>query len=50
MDKILTIYFFKKLQVLWLSWEYQTKSVENITWNICTWNLKKMTSNGETNT
>ena len=35
MDKILTIYFFKNWQVLWQSLVYQTKSVENITWNIC---------------
>ena len=34
-NKILTIYFFKKLKVLWQNWVYQTKSVENIAWNIC---------------
>ena len=51
MDKILTIYFFKKIQVLWHSWVYQTKSVENITWNICN-SLKseKMASHVETKT
>ena len=51
MNKILTIYFFKKIQVLWQSWVYQTKSVENKTWNICN-SLKSenMTSLVETNT
>ena len=69
MDKILTIYFFKKSPVeyffyplkpvetntkkifVWRSWVYQkTKSVENITWNICN-SLKseKITSLVETN-
>ena len=51
MDKILTIYFSKKLQVLWQSLVYQTKSVENTTWNICnSLKSKKITSHVETNT
>ena len=45
MDKILTIYFFKKLQVLWQSWVYQSKSVETklgifaIPWNLKIWQV-----------
>ena len=50
MDKILTIYFSKNYESSDRGWVYQTKSVENKTWNICN-SLKseKMTSLVETN-